>query len=912
MLTQKVSFVMFVFMLSLTLLPSRSRALTLPKLQYEKYELPNGLDVILHQDHSIPVVSVNIWYHVGSKNEKRGRTGFAHLFEHMMFQGSQHHDSEYFEPLEKIGGEINGSTTEDRTNYFENIPGNYLELALWLESDRMGFLLPAMTQEKLDNQRDVVKNERRQRTDNQPYAKAYELLTTLLYPADHPYSWPVIGSMEDLSAASIEDVSEFFKTYYTPSNSSLCIAGDFDPATAKQLVEKYFGSIPPGPSVNRLSSWVPELNGVKRMVSQDNVKLPRLYYAWHTPGYYKPGDAEFDLLATVLTSGKTSRLYKALVYDQQIAQDVAAYQASNEISSTFNIVVTAKEGHSLAEIEKAVDAELQKALVNGITAAELSQAQTDWETRFVRQLEQVGNKSDKLNEYNIFLGNPDKFQWDLDRYAKTTVADVQNYVRQYLDMNRRVILHIVPQGELKAATAELDRTKEPEPMTEPAYMPPKIQKAKLSNGLDLLLVEDHKLPLVQANLVIKSGFSADPASLPGIASLTADLLDEGTKSRTALQISDEAKRLGASIGTGSSFDGSTVNLNVLRGNLDPSLELMADMVLDPTFPNQELERRRQNYLGRIQQESKQPLTSAIKTYMRLMYGSNHPYNQPYTGSGTEASIKAITRDDLVNYYKANYYPNNAAIVIAGDITLAEAKQKFEKVFGQWKPGSVNAIRVPAPNALTATQIYILDKPGAAQSVVVLGNLGISRNDPEFDACDVVNNALGGQFGSRINLNLREDKGYTYGARSSFLPFRSPGIFYAYAQVQTDVTKQTLVELKKELTEITASRPLNDKELTDSKNNLIKSFPQQFERLAGIAGELTGMAMYNLPEDEWSGYLGRINAVDGQTAAKVAKDHVHPNALLIVVVGDKEKIEPGIRELNLGEIHYVDAEANIIQ
>ena len=323
---------------------TETQASSLPEIKTEKYVLPNGLNVILSEDHSIPVVSVNLWYHVGSKNEKAGRTGFAHLFEHMMFQGSQHMDQDYFAPLEKVGAVVNGSTSEDRTNYYETLPSNYLELAIWLESDRIGFLLPALTQKKLDNQRDVVKNERRQRLENQPYGKVYDLLPSLTYPNDHPYSWPVIGSMADLSAASVEDVSEFFRTYYTPNNASLCITGDFDPVQVKKWIEQYFGSIPPGPAIDRLKSWVPELDGVRRALVEDNVELPRLYYVWHSPAQYQPGDAEMDLLANILTSGKTSRLYQALVYEKQIAQDVSAYQASQELGSTFNIEVTAAQG----------------------------------------------------------------------------------------------------------------------------------------------------------------------------------------------------------------------------------------------------------------------------------------------------------------------------------------------------------------------------------------------------------------------------------------------------------------------------------------------------------------------------------------------------------------------------------------
>lgn len=887
----------------------------LPRIEFEKYRLSNGLDVILHQDHSIPLVAVNIWYHVGSKNEKPGRTGFAHLFEHMMFEGSQHHDSEYFEPLEKIGGSINGSTSEDRTNYWENVPTNYLELALWLESDRMGFLLPAMTQERLDNQRDVVKNERRQGLDNQPYGKVYELLPPLLYPDDHPYSWTVIGSMADLSAASLEDVSQFFRTYYTPSNASLCIAGDFDPSAARQMVEKYFSSIPPGPPVDSLSCWIPELDGVKRALAEDNVRLPRLYYAWHTPAQYTPGDAEFVMLAQILATGKTSRLYRRLVYELQIAQDVNVYQSSGELGSYFLVIATAREGHALEELEEATDAELGKILTDGITPGELAEAQTTREAGFVRHLEQIGGfggKADQLNNYNIMLGDPGKFQWDLDRYTKATVEDVQEYAKRYLDLDRRVILHVVPQGDLAAATVELDRATEPEPATEPSFAPPKIQRGKLSNGLEVLVVSDPKLPLVQANVVFKGGWSADPMDLLGTASLTAELIDEGTTSRTVLQIDEEAKRLGADLGTYSSFDSSSVTLNVLKRNLTPGLELLADIVLNPTFPEEELERQCKIYLGRIQQESKEPFTVARKLYSRMLYGPEHPYSQPYTGSGTEESIKKITRNDLVKYYQANFFPNNAAAVMVGDITLHEAKERLEEAFAAWKPGSVAQREVPEPPALMSTKAYIADKPGAAQSVIVAGNMGVRRSDPDYIACQVMNNAFGGQFTSRLNMNLREDKGYTYGAGSYFFATRGLGPFMCYTQVQTEITREALAEIMKEMSDIVGSRPLTDTELIDSKNNLIKGFPQRFQTFPGIAGQLGGLFAYELPDDELETYVSRINAVDGLMATKAAKDHLHPDALLIMIVGDRAKLEQRIQELGLGELYFTDADGNPVE
>lgn len=882
-------------------------AQTAPQIEFEKYELPNGLDVILYEDHSIPLVSVNISYHVGSGNEKPGRTGFAHLFEHMMFLGSQNHDDEYDKPLEKAGAVVNASTGADRTNYWEDVPSNYLELALWLEADRMGFLLPAMTQEKLDTQRDVVRNERRQSYENKPYGKARLILAQMLYPDEHPYSWPIIGSQEDLSAASMEDVSEFFRSYYVPNNASLVIAGDFDPQVAKELVQKYFGPLPPGPAVDRVSEWMPELTSPKRAVAEDNVKLARLYYTWHTPPFFAPGDAEFDLLANVLATGKTSRLYKALVYDQQIAQDVRARQWSREMGSAFRVTVTAREGVQLDDLERAVDAKLEKILRKGITTEELDQARTAWQASFVRRLERTGGfggVADQLNSYNTYLGDPGRFRWDMERYSKATVAGITEYARRYLDPRKRATLRIVPQGEQRSVASEVDRSQMPGPMAEPTFSPPTIQRAELSNGLQLLVVEDHALPLVQAHLVIKSGWAADPDDRPGAASLTAELLDEGTRTRSALEIAEEAKRLAASLGTGSFFDGSAVSLNVLKNNLDDGLALMADVVLNPTFREEELERQRKIYLGRIQQEAKQPQTAAIKTFLRTLYGEEHPYGQPYTGSGTEESIRAIKRQDLVSYYRTNYLPNNASLIVVGDITLAEAKRKAEKAFGKWKRGTVDLAQVPEAAPITRTQVYIVDKPGAVQSVILAGNMGIKRSDPDRVAFQVMNNALGGKFSSRINLNLREDKGYSYGAASIFLATRGVGPFFVLAPVQTQSTKESLVEILKELREIVSTRPIGEAELEEAKGNIIKGFPRQFQTVGGIASQVGRIVMYDLPDDEWVRYLNALETVTEEQATQAARDHIDPDALLIVVVGDREKIEPGIRELRLGEISYL--------
>jgi len=886
----------------------------LPEIKFEKYVLPNGLQVILHEDHSTPMVAVNIWYHVGSKNEKVGRTGFAHLFEHMMFQGTEHLKDEYFQPLEKIGGSINGSTSEDRTNYWENVPSNYLSLALWMEADRLGFLLPAMDQAKLDNQRDVVKNERRQGVENEPYGKVDEIMLEALFPYSHPYSWSVIGSQADLSAAALEDVKDFFRTYYTPSNASLCIAGDFKPEEAKKWVEMYFVDIPPGPPVDRITNWVPQLEGVKRINMTDNVSLPRIYITWPTPPNYQPGDAELDILASILSDGKNSRLYKTMVYDTQIAQDVQAYQYSMESASYFQIIATAKPGRSVKELERAIDAELQQIITKPPTGAEVQTAVNAWEARFVRQLQAIGGfggKADQLNRYNVMTGNPNYFQIDLHRYYSVTPVAVQKAAQQYLALDKRVIITVVPFGDLAAAKETVDRTQMPPPTAMPPLVLPTFQEQTLSNGLKVVVAERHNLPLVQMSLIINAGWAADPTDKPGVASLTSDLQDEGTKNRTALQISDELKSIGANLNTSSFFDGNVVSLNTLKKHLTKALDIFTDVLVNPTFPDEELTRKKKMYIAQIMQEKREPFTSSLKTFMRILYGKEHPYGQPFTGTGTEESIQAITRADLIDYYHSYFAPNNAVLVVVGDVNADEIIPVLEKGLKTWKAKEVPPVVVSDGPPLSTTQVYLVDKPGAAQSFIIMGNYGVARNTPDYYKIQVMNTLLGGKFTSRINLNLREDKGYTYGARSLFLFLKGTGPFLAYAPVHTQYTKESLIELLKELKGITGDKPVTADELQDTKNGIVFGYPKGFETIGQIAGRLTELYTYNLPSDYFDKYIPAIQAVQGDEVLNVAKKYVHPSALLIVVVGDVSKIESGIRELNLGEIHYLDADGNLV-
>jgi zinc protease len=887
-----------------------------PKIQYEKYTLSNGLTVILHEDHATPIVAVNVWYHVGSKNERRGRTGFAHLFEHMMFQGSKNHDTDYFKALEAVGAtDLNGTTNTDRTNYFQNVPTHALERTLWVEADRMCCLLPAMTQERLDNQREVVKNERRQGVDNQPYGLVDERMDAAMYPPHHPYSWPVIGYMEDLTVASKQDVEDFFKEYYTPNNCTLVIAGDINIPQTKAMVEKYFGPIPPGPPVGRMKEWLPELEREVRLSMDDRVNLPRLYIAWHSPARFSAGEANLDLLASILGQGKSSRLYKRLVYDLKLAQDVFVGNPAREIGAKFTITVTAAPGKTLDEIEPLVWEEIEKVKTSPPTTEELERSRTSLLGGLLRGLERIGGfggKSDLLANYQTFLGNADFLEKDFARYYAVTPATIHEAARRWLH-NGRAVMRVEPMPRYEAGkqASGFDRTKMPPLGDAAALSLPALQRAKLSNGLEVIVAESHKVPTVQLNLIVRGGWSADPKSKLGISSLATELQLEGTATRTALQISDETERLGSYLNASSSLDSATVSMNALKSRLEPSIALWADVILNPAFPAAEVERKRQQTLGRIFFEKGIPQALAARILPVLLYGEGHPYSQPLTGSGTTDSVKSFTRDDVVNYHRTWFKPNNSVLVVTGDTTLSEITPLLEKSFAAWKPGEVPKITIPAREQPKQTVIYMIDKPGAAQSVIIGGHLISPRSDPDTTPFEVLNALLGGMFTSRINMNLREDKGYTYGAGTFPFMAKGQGILGVFAQVRTDVTRESLVELMKELREIRNARPATADEVKFAQNNLTMSLPGQYETAGGIAQKLADIAIYNLPDDFYSKYPAIIKATTPEQLTALAKKRLLPENMVLLIVGDRAVIEPKIKELNLGAINYINADGNPI-
>ena len=882
-----------------------------PDIAFQKFVLTNGLTLIVHEDHKAPIAAVNVWYHVGSKNEKTGKTGFAHLFEHLMFNGSENFNDDYFKVLEKIGAtDLNGTTNEDRTNYFQNVPVTALDTVLWMESDRMGHLLGAITQARLDEQRGVVQNEKRQ-GENEPYGRVEELIQTAVYPKGHPYSWTVIGSMEDLSAASLDDVKEWFRTYYGPSNAVLVVAGDVKAEAVKARVENYFGDIPPGPPIAKHDAWIAPRTGEHRQTLEDRVPQSRIYKVWNTPQWGAPDDDRLDLVARVLASGKSSRLFKRLVYDDQIATDVAAYQGSSEIGSTFVVRATARPGGDLATVEKAFDEEVARLLKDGPTADEVERARTERLAGFVRGVERIGGfggKSDVLAQSQVWGGRPDFFRTRLERVKAATPADVGGAAKRWLS-DGVYVLEVHPFPELTAGTGGADRKSRPVPGVAPEGRLPAFQRATLPSGLKLVVAERHEVPVVRMSLLVDAGYASDQSAAPGTARLAGDMLDEGTKTRTSLEISDELQRLGSQLGTGSDLDSTSVTLSTLKAKLDPSLTLFADVVLNPSFPQGELDRLKKQQLAAIQQEGAQPFGMALRVLPRFIYGTGHAYALPLTGSGYRATVEKIAREDVARWHAEWFKPGNATLIVVGDTTLAEIRPKVEAAFAGWKGGAVPKKNVApvAPRAQDA--VYVYDRPGALQSTILCGHAAPPRANPQEIAQQVMNTVLGGQFTSRVNMNLREDKHWSYGAGTLLWDARGPRPFLAYAPVQTDKTKESVQELLKELRGIRGERPVSSDELKAASDNMTLSLPGQWETSGAVLGSIGEIVRFGFDDRYYDGYAAKVRAVSLADVA-AASGVVQADKLVWVIAGDRAKIEAGLKELGLGVIKAIDADGNV--
>ena len=897
-----------------------------PDIPFEKYTLPNGLEVILSEDHRLPLVAVNIWYHVGPANEEPGRTGFAHLFEHMMFQGSKHAKGDsHFRLVEGAGAsDLNGTTNFDRTNYFQTLPANQLELALWLESDRMGYLLDEVDQAKLSNQQDVVRNERRQSYENRPYGIVDEAVFHQLFPKGHPYYANIIGSHEDIQAAQLGDVRSFFRKYYAPNNASLAIVGDIDKAATKRLVEKYFGPLERGPAVEKPAVTTPPITSERRAVITDRVELPRVTMAWLSPAIYTPGDADADVVASTLGGGKSSRLYKALVYDKQIAQNVSAYQYSLMLTSVFIIEATARPGHTAEELEAALNAEVAAFQMSGPTQAEVERARNTAETQTVRGLERLGGfggVADRLNDYNHYLGDPGYLRRDLGRYGQVT-PDSAKAFSQRLTKDARVVVYGVPGQQslgpevpTSRPTAGADapappinadaawRNTPPKPAAAGTLRVPVPSSFTLSNGLTVLLNERPGLPVASAALVVKSGSGANPSGKPGLANFTAAMLDEGTTTRSALQIANEVAQLGGSLTTSSSVDSIQASASSLARTFPQMLTLLADIVRHPDFPAEEVERQRASRLGQLVQQREEPNAIASVVTAAALYGASHPYG--YAELGTEASNRSMSADDMRGFWATHVVPNNAALVVSGRITAAELRPLVDKAFGDWRRGTSPVPQPSGTPTTTAARVVMVDKAGAPQSQIRALLIAAPRKTPDYESMIVLNDILGGLFSSRINLNLREEHGYTYGARSQFVFRRLPGFFTVASGVRTDVTAPALTEVVKELTRIRDG--VSADELALAKDSEVRSLPAEFETSGRVTATTTNLFLYDLPLDYYAGAQRRFTAVTAEQVAATARKYITPESARFVVVGDRAKVAPAIEQLNLGTMELWSAD-----
>ena len=888
-------------------------------IPYEKFTLGNGLTVVVHTDRKAPIVAVNVWYHVGSKNERPGKTGFAHLFEHLMFQGTEHFDDEYFKPFEQVGAtSMNGTTNFDRTNYFQNVPTTALDMALWMESDRMGHLLGVVTQARLDEQRGVVKNEKRQ-GENRPFGRVSEAVFRASFPPGHPYRTLPIGSMEDLDAATLDDVREWFRTYYGAANAVLVLAGDIDVPTARAKAEQYFGHIAPGPALTRPGTWIAARTESRRETMYDQVSQPRWQRYWNTPPDNTIDSEYLGLVGEILGGGKTSRLFERLVYRDRLADSAAAGQSPLEIAGLFTLSADVKQGVAVERVEAAMMEELQRFIAQGPTKAELERAKTTVRAGFIRGLERIGGfggKADVLAACEVYAGDPGCYRQSLQWIDAATPADLQRVAREWLSQGDYT-LEVLPQPTYAAAAAAtVDRSKGPPVTTEfPDLVFPDLQRSQLSNGIPVIVATRPEVPVVRVSVLFDGGYVADQGRKTGTASFAMAMLDEGAGKLDSLAIADRVERIGAQLGAGAGLDTSFASVSVLTDQLDPSLALLADIVRRPKFPDHEIERVRKEWIAGIAREKTSPDTLAMRVLPPLLYGDGHPYAIPFSGSGTEASIAALTRDDLVAYHRDIVRPDNATIIVTGAVTPATILPLLERHFGDWPlPVDARPVKreIPVATQATGARVYLLDRPGAPQTSILAGQLMPSSLAPDRIELNTANDVLGGTFTSRINMNLREDKHWSYGARSSVPEALGQRPWLLSAPVQTDKTVESIQEIRRELAEFVAAKPATAEEIAKVRSRDVRALSGQFETNAAVGGAIGDMVRFGRPDD----YVRTLKArLDSQTEAGVrqaAAQAFRPDALTWVIVGDLAKIEAPIRQLELGAVQVLDADGKVLR
>ena len=914
-------------------------------IPYKEFTLDNGLRVIVHEDRKAPIVAVSVWYGVGSKNEPEGKTGFAHLFEHLMFNGSENAPGDFFEPLQQVGAtDFNGTTWFDRTNYFETVPTSALEVALFLESDRMGHLLGAVTQDKLDNQRGVVQNEKRQ-GDNQPYGLVEYAQLAALFPPDHPYGHSTIGSMADLDQASLADVKQWFIDHYGPNNAVLVLAGDIDAEQARPLVQKYFGDIPKGKAVPTVKAPIPTLPAPKSEEMRDRVATTRLYRNWVVPGLNDPDTLPLRVGMSVLGGLASSRLDNILVRDEQLAVRVTADLQEFAQVGMVEITADVKPGVDAKAVSKRLDAIIADFIAKGPTADEVQRVATQTVSGRISGLEQVGGFSGKavaLAEGELYSDDPEFYKKRLAALAKVTPQNVTALMQKWL---RRPVyaLRVVPGergayeeaaasggsrtgvlsspafykapgdegfgADVRAPLAAVDRSKLPEVGPIPNVDFPAVETTTLSNGIKVHFARRDTIPALQLSVVFDAGNAADPKDKLGTQSLMLSLLKEGTTSRNSIQIAEEQERLGAGISVGASMDRTSVSMYALTPNLAPSLDLMADIIKNPAFDPRELERMRATQLARIASENTQPMSIALRTLPPLLFGQDHPYGVPFTGTGDPAVVAKLTRNDLATFHHRWIRADNAEIFVVGNATLAEMKPLLEKYFGLWRmtrdmKGTKN-FAVPTPP--DQQRIILVNRPQSPQSVILAGQVLDAKGTDELVTLLAANDVLGGNFLSRMNMDLRETKGWSYGVRGSVNRVQHHVPYILSAPVQADKTGPAIAALKSQMKDFLGGKGVTPAELERTVNGSVRELPGSYETSADVLGQMQRDRLYDRPFDYVEGLADEYRALTASDLDSAARAAIDPDGFTWVVVGDKDKVMGQLEALGM-PITVIDAPA----
>lgn len=883
------------------------------EVRFEKYKLGNGMTVILHEDHSLPVATVNIWYRVGAQDEPPGRSGFAHLFEHLMFMGTRRVPGNQFDVLMESGGGANNASTDlHRTNYFSWGPSKLLPTLLWLDADRLEDMGLQMNLDKLNKQRDVVRNELRQTVENAPYGKASEAVFKLLYTPDHPYYYGVIGTHQDLEAASVTNVKDFFANFYVPSNASLVVAGDFDSVQIKPLIEKLFASLAPGQPVVRKYTRPTEpipcsLAATRRFTAIDKVQLPKIEFSYHSPVAFGPGDAEMELAGRVLADGKASRLYKRLVIEEKLAADVSANQQGFPLGGFFQVSVMAKPDADVERVEKIMDEELARFLKEGPTPDELDRQKAAIELRALSSLQNIERKADKLNEYEYYWGDPNGFKRDLDRYRNATPPAVKDWSNKTLLQDHRVIVHVLPEEPTRAASP---RDVRPADSKDGTFALPPAESFTLKNGLKVHVWTDKELPLVAMRLISQPGGALDAPGKQGTTSIAAEMMGEGAGELDSLAFENAVQSIGATFGTSADHETVDASMTVLKRSIDKGVALFADAVKRPRFEAKDFDRVKSLTIDNLKQARDVPTVAASVVGDRLLYGDSNPY--AWSAGGTLKTVEQITLEQARSAYGAIVQPPTSTILIAGDITASEAKAAMEKAFGDWKPLAQAAKPSGGTDysvvAGSKLRVALVDRPGSTQTVVRFVTPGVKYADPSRVQRRLLGTLLGGSFTSRLNQNLREDHGYTYGARSRYDMGVAAGAFSAGASVQAEVTGASIKEFMHEFNRLRAG-DVSAEEAIKGRETLRNETVRGFQGLSGMLSAASTQMVNGLPFDTVSKDLDAVTKVSAEDLNTLAKSAIPIEAGVLVLVGDKQMILEQIKGLGLPEPVEYDADGN---